>query len=185
MKIIKDNGRLCLMGTVCEEEYIYPKISEDDFNLLLKKPDLLKKIDIIGPGVFREYDLSNINFEETFSNIQIIDKYSFSKCKLQKNLIIPSKVRIIGAGAFSGCTNVENLTITSGTKFVGGSAFSHTPIETLVLEDDVAVIYDNAFEDCLNLKKIIADEMPYMFKNTLDKKVLINNGFVHDYSLEK
>lgn len=185
MKIINDNKRLCLMGTVFEEGYSYAKISESDFVLLFKKPELLEKIDIIGPGVFRGYDLSNINFEKVFKNVQIIDKYAFLNCVLPQNITLPTKTRIIGTGAFCGAKNIKNLTITSGTKFIGNNAFMDTTIEKLTLEDDIAVIYDGAFEGCDNLKTIIADELPYVFKNTFNKNLLVNNGFVKENILEK
>ncbi len=74
-------------------------------------------------------------------NVMYIGEEAFKDNKNIKKLIIPSSVVDIRARAFLNCTALEEVYFVSTTK---------QPIA----DADLAMIYENAFEGCVNLKKI-------------------------------
>ncbi len=74
-------------------------------------------------------------------NVMYIGEEAFKDNDTIKKLIIPSSVVDIRARAFLNCTALEEVYFVSTTK---------QPIA----DADVAMIYENAFEGCVNLKKI-------------------------------
>ncbi len=74
-------------------------------------------------------------------NVMYIGEEAFKDNKNIKTLIIPSSVVDIRARAFLNCTALEEVYFVSKTP-------------QTIADADVAMIYENAFEGCINLKKV-------------------------------
>ncbi len=74
-------------------------------------------------------------------NVMYIGEEAFKDNKNIKKLIIPSSVVDIRARAFLNCTALEEVYFVSTEK-------------QAIADADVAMIYENAFEGCVNLRKI-------------------------------
>ncbi len=74
-------------------------------------------------------------------NVMYIGEEAFKDNKNIKKIIIPSSVVDIRARAFLNCTALEEVYFVSTEK-------------QAIADADVAMIYENAFEGCINLKKV-------------------------------
>ncbi len=74
-------------------------------------------------------------------NVMYIGEEAFKDNKNIKKIIIPSSVVDIRARAFLNCTALEEVYFVSTEK-------------QAIADADIAMIYENAFEGCINLKKV-------------------------------
>ena len=110
---------------------------------------------------------------------------SFAGCKELSSIKLPNSVTDIGECAFAG-SSLSNITIPSSVNFIGSAAFQNTHLKTIripksiitigsvafsgndslttiYLEDDIGLIYNNAFVSCENLKDVYcySEDVPF------------------------
>lgn len=92
--------------------------------------------------------LESVVFPET---VHTIEAYAFCRTNI-KELIIPPQVTVITTASFSE-TQVEELVIPTSVKTIKDQAFSYNNcLQTVVIEEGVEVIEEDAFEGCDLLK---------------------------------
>lgn len=85
----------------------------------------------------------------------IINYYTFCKCKRLTNIILPSSITYIGGDAFESCSALTTITIPSNVTWIGGSAFLFcSSLESVVIPPSVTSIGSFAFQGCSALKSI-------------------------------
>ena len=91
----------------------------------------------------------------TFNNVHfgIIPSTTCMGCNMLKEVIIPEGFTAIGNSAFNNCTSLEEIKFPSTIKRIVTAAFRGSGIKELDAEN-LHQIYDNAFENCINLTRV-------------------------------
>ena len=118
------------------------------------------RIKRIGISAFESAQLNTIQFKDSQnSELKLIDKYAFKKCKFTQ-ILIPPCVQIIEDNAFDKCYNLKSINFdeNSQLKTLGNSLFESTKIESIIIPSQVDDIRDKCFKDANNLKSIIPEK---------------------------
>lgn len=103
------------------------------------------------------------------SELITIKDYAFSGCQFSGNLIIPEGVVMIGAFAFASNSNLTGiLRIPSNVQSIGQAAFqSCSGIEGLHFGENLEIISNDAFSNCINITEIICKSIvpPKVYNN--------------------
>ena len=108
------------------------------------------------------YDCISLTSIVIPNSVTSIDEYAFYKCKTLTNIEIPSSIISIGKSAFKDCNSI-NYEINNDLKYLGNQANSYLVVigvvdktlSTYILNDDVRIIYNEAFLGCSTLTSIV------------------------------
>lgn len=103
-------------------------------------------VTVIGFAQF--YNCDSIKSIEIPDSVQIIDHYAFRYCDGLEEVIIPNSVLGIGQYVFSQCSKLTSVKIGDGLVLISAHAFYDSPIVSLILGKNIAIIETSAFEDC-------------------------------------
>ena len=109
---------------------------------------------LIGKKAFE--GCSNLNKVTFGVNLEVIDGGAFWRTALE-SVEFPDTVHTIGSYAFCG-TNIKEVTIPSQVTVITGSSFALTQVEELVIPASVTTIEKQAFEGNLSLRTIVVEE---------------------------
>lgn len=176
---VKEIGRQVFACCEGLKEVIFPnsltKIGESAFEKCtihsLRIPNGVEKI---SEGAFKESGIAEIILSESLS---VIEKRLFQECNQLKSIKIPDNVtaikesaflcaenlsevilsaslKKIGTSAFSDCKSLSHIEFPSLLQNLDGICFSESGLESVEIPSAVKNI-DRAFEQCVNLKKVI------------------------------
>ena len=105
-------------------------------------------------------------------SVRVIGRGAFQGCSALKSINIPSGVDDIGEYAFSGCNSLSDIDCGNGRYSYHDNAlfdwdntlhtyFSSSEETEYTVPDNVTVIFDNAFSESVNLKKVTLPEGLY------------------------
>ena len=89
--------------------------------------------------------------------VEMIGRYSFSKCVDLQTVTIPGSVKTIEEGAFSGCEMLQHINMPQNLEMIGRHAFSLCSFTEIELPESLRVIGEYAFSSCI-LKSITIPE---------------------------
>ncbi len=132
----------------------------------------LKSFDFSDCDMLDIYDgaFENCSFESfDFSNVYGIYEQAFRNCKGLTDVDL-SNVTYIGASAFENCTSLSSVKFGNDISSIDGRAFAGTALETVNIGGDQCEVYESAFMNCKNLKRVNFNEGvqfidTYMFTN--------------------
>lgn len=116
-------------------------------------------ISSVGTQYYTQDDVfpSNAFFSSTItsvvlpSSIKFVGKSAFYMCDSLRSVTFTCDVDSICGYAFSGCPNLSELTLQK-VGYIGENAFSDTDIFSLILQEGLDSIGDNAFHGCDKLR---------------------------------
>lgn len=119
----------------------------------LKSVSLGESVQIIGEEAFSEcYELESVSFPKTLLSI---GRDAFFGCKRLSVIDLPDGLQDVDDGAFDSC-GVRVLKVPGSMAFVGDRAFKCMfELKTLVLEEGVCGIGEDAFAGCDEIEKIV------------------------------
>ena len=146
-------------------------------------PDTLAGKKVIGIGDRAFYYCNTITAVKLPATLTSIGTYAFAGCSFLSSVTIPASVKTIGNGAFYGCERLVDLTLEAGdlteiseacfwgcssltsveipgsVKTVGkGAFFACASLETLVVNEGVEEIRDQAFQNLAKLANVTLPE---------------------------
>ncbi len=156
-------------------EFIYGTSYEINlqYNRKLEKVEIPNTFTTINEYAF--YDCSSLKTVIIPDSIIKIAYSAFSSCELLTNVKLPNFLETIESFSFSGCESITSIVIPNSVSRIGRYAFRDTSIkeitipnsvkeldgfqdckslETVNLPDTDIIIYDEAFNNCENLKYI-------------------------------
>lgn len=153
------SGDVTILGqfSVDGNEYTVTSIGSNAFIgcSSLTAVDIPESVNIIGDYVFsRCSSLKSITIPST---VTTIGYFAFSSTGIT-SIIIPNSVKTIGYRAFSQCGKLISATI--NTQKVG-NWFPDSPLQEVILGENVVSIEDEAFIGQINLKSITNSKLCY------------------------
>lgn len=91
--------------------------------------------------------LTEVYFPET---LKTVEPYAFHRCELLSGVYLPSKLESIGSMAFAACPRLTAVAL-PGTLKSFPSAFYNSGLVNVIIENGIAEISENAFENCASL----------------------------------
>lgn len=85
--------------------------------------------------------------------LEYIPGHAFSYCRNLKAVELPDAVTSIGYCAFLG-SGLTNINFSKNLLQIDDSAFSSTKLTSVVIPENVEVIYGAVFKDCINLESV-------------------------------
>ena len=126
----------------------------------VKIPDSVEKI---GNYAFAQSLVSSTTWP---SGVTTISPGAFQDCEMLKSFAVPEGVRRVGAEAFAG-SGLESVTLASTLEEIEYYAFQDTPIAEIIFPASLQKIGSDAFQDCMNLKKVVfLGDQPEMYEWT-------------------
>ena len=127
----------------------------------LKRVSIPDTVTVIGTKAFESCVV--LGSIEIPGRVEMIGDGAFSYCRSLKKVNIPASVRYIGTegrymrsvGAFAGCSMLKVVKMYQGLKILGNKTFSGTALEDVELPDGLEAIGEEAFGECLSLKRLV------------------------------
>ena len=108
----------------------------------------------IGESAFENCTLITVvNLNDELTEISA---NTFKNCINLETISLPENVTTVRAGAFEGCVKISNLDLSHLT-LIGANAFKDTLISTPTFSNKLQTIGDYAFDNCVNIEKVIID----------------------------
>ena len=172
--ILTTNGKAVFKKT----QFIVDGQSKNGYILLYYIPSkaqgkITLNSDIRGIGEYAFYGCSKIDEVEAY-DLMFVDLYAFSYSGIKKfnadsvsriengafrnckNLqeINFHNVDYIGVSAFENCTALQNIILPENIEAIYENSFANTGITEITIYGDSCYIYESAFKNCGNLKKV-------------------------------
>lgn len=130
------------------------------------------------------YKCNNLVEVHLPSSLKKIEAQTFHNCFNLKNVNIPSSIEVIEKGAFAYCESLESFGFNEGLKEIGDGAFKNSSLEEIVFPKSLSWIGEEAFCDCINLKKIKIEENTRVINESAFRDCLSLNEVILPSSLE-
>lgn len=110
------------------------------------------KVEGIAAEAFQDNkDIVNVVVDDS---ITYIGANCFRRCTNLKSAKVSNKMKSLPSGLFDGCSSLSSFEFPEALEEIRYDVFSGTGFEEIVLPDSVISIWNYAFKDCKNLKKI-------------------------------
>ena len=141
----------------------------------LKEITLPKKLEVIGSQAFEKCEslekvvmfnkVANLEShafknckslkEIALSNkLKSIDPETFFGCKSLKEIILPASVERLDIRAFAECKALKGIVLPNKLNCISNSVFENSGLESIVINDNLSSLGNNAFYRCQKLKRV-------------------------------
>ena len=176
----------------------------------LKTLVLPKGVEEIGSNAFRLCALESIKLPES---VKVIGEGAFLECEDLAEIQLPTTLEYMGEGVFNSTAwfkahkdedfmmlgnvfykyrgnmkgDFTSSMLPEGTKYIAGGAFQSQKMQSVTLTDEVEVIGNRVFSNCVNLRSASIAKMKNVYDNTFLncrtlEEVTLPNGVEEIYS---
>ena len=153
----------------------------EELNGILKIPNRIKDIDIIGIASNAFFGIGNLKLVIIDDGIKIIENRSFYACIRLTKIKLPNTISKIEEKAFASCNDLDSIIIPESIQEIGENTFNNSYMETIIIAKEEQLENEPWGADDTSVNYINSDLINKYFSNKtegdLEKNFLLGIEF--------